>query len=152
MTFADAEATPVVFNVAHIDLCFFYDLDIVILIVEIFADDLPLTRVQDTMFRFGRAYPNYWTDDGRGGHCLAYAEWLATDGGVLARSDYEQRDESISRTSAVIARSASASHWTHLLRPLTPEHSDEKGPIRYRRSNTAGCRSSPTSRSTTHAG
>jgi hypothetical protein len=131
MTFPDAESTPVDFNVAHIDLCFFYDLDIVILIVEIFADDIPLARVQETMFRFGRAYPNYWTEDGRGGHCLAHAEWLATGGEVLARSDYEERDKYL----AHVGRYRSvrfASHWTHLLRPLTPEHSDEKGPIRYR--------------------
>ena len=78
---------------AHIDLYFFYDIDVVIPVVEIFANDLPLARVQDTMFRFGRAYPNYWTQDGHGGHCLAHAEWLDADGQVLARSDYEQRDK-----------------------------------------------------------
>ncbi|MCC6196439.1 MAG: hypothetical protein IT518_18460 [Burkholderiales bacterium] len=117
-------------DVAHVDLCFFYDLDVVILIVELFANDLPLARVQDAMFRFGRAYPNYWTDN-RGGHCLVFAEWLGADGAVLARSDYEQREKYL----AHVGRYRSvrfASHWTFLLRPLIPEHSDETGPIRYR--------------------
>ena len=129
MVFPDGEVLG--FDVAHVDLCFFYDIDIVILIVEIFGGDLPLSRVQETMFRFGRAYPNYWTGGNHGGHCLAYAEWLNADGEVLARSDYEQREKYL----AHVGRYRSvhfASHWTYLLRPLIPEHSDEKGPIRYR--------------------
>ncbi len=131
MTFPDDESTPIEFNVAHVDLCFFYDIDIVILIVEIFAEDLPLTRVQDTMFRFGRAYPNYWTKEGRGGHCLARAEWLGTDGEVLASSDYEQREKYLAHVGRHRAVRF-ASHWTYLLSPMAPEHSDEKGLIRYR--------------------
>ena len=131
MAFPDAPSTPVEFDVAHIDLYFFFDIDIVIPVVEIFADDLPLARVLDTMFRFGRAYPNYWTHDGHGGHCLGYAEWLGADGEVVARSDYEQREKYL----AHVARYRSvhfAGHWTYLLRPMIPEHTDEKGPIRYR--------------------
>src|SRR5215470_8996111 len=53
---------PVTFNVAHIDLCFFYDIDVVIPVVEIYADDLSLTCAQETMYRFGRAYPTYWRE------------------------------------------------------------------------------------------
>jgi len=124
-------AIPVELDVAHIDLVFFFDIDIVILIIEIFADDLTLTQAQETMFRFGRAYPNYWAADGHGGHCLAYAEWLGPDGEVVARSDYEQRDKYL----AHVGRYRSvrfASHLTFLLRPMIPEHTDEKGPIRYR--------------------
>jgi hypothetical protein len=59
MTYPDPTAEPITFDVAHVDLYFFYDIDIVILTVEIFADDLPLTRVQDTMFRYARGYPTY---------------------------------------------------------------------------------------------
>ena len=66
MTFPQAPTAPVTFDVAHVDLCFFYDLDVAILVVELFADDLPLEQAQDAMYRFGRAYPTYWTDDGRG--------------------------------------------------------------------------------------
>jgi hypothetical protein len=54
--------TPVTMTVAHVDLCFFFDIDIAILVVEIFANDLPLTLVQDTLHRFGRAYPTYWEE------------------------------------------------------------------------------------------
>src|SRR5512134_3862582 len=40
MTYRDGASQ--VFDVAHVDLYFFYDIDVVILVVEIFADDLPL--------------------------------------------------------------------------------------------------------------
>jgi hypothetical protein len=123
-------ADPVTFNVAHVDLCFFYDIDVVILVVEIFANELTLTRVQDTMYRFGRAYPTYW-EENRAGHCLERAEWLSADDKVLAVSDYEQREKYL----AFVGRYRAphfASHWEFLMKPLVPDHSDQKGLIRYR--------------------
>ena len=48
---------PIVCRVAHVDLCFFFDIDVVILVVEIFASELPLAHVQDLMYRFGRSEP-----------------------------------------------------------------------------------------------
>jgi hypothetical protein len=83
------------------------------------------------MYRFGRAYPTYWTDDARGGHCPIATEWLAKDGTVLAVSDYEDR----SRYLTFVGRHRApyfASHWTWLLKPLVPDHSSETGLIRYR--------------------
>ena len=59
------------------------------------------------------------------------AEWLGPDGSVLAVSDYEQRDKYL----RFVGRHRApffATHWTHLLRPLVPDYSDEKGLIRYR--------------------
>src|SRR5436190_13558684 len=91
MTFPGAGAETITFDVAHIDLCLFYDIDVAILVVEIFGRDLSLARAQEPMYRFGRAYPTYWPIDNFGGHCLAHAAWLAKDGSVLAVSDYEQR-------------------------------------------------------------
>ena len=123
-------ADPVTFNVEHVDLCFFYDIDIVILVVEIFAEDLSLTRVQDTMYRFGRAYPTYW-EGSHGGHCLERAEWLAGDGRVLATSDYEDRNQYLATVSRYRAPRIAA-HWEFLLKPLVPDHSEQKGLIRYR--------------------
>ncbi len=123
-------ADAVAFNVAHVDLCFFYDIDVVILVVEIFANDLTLTLVQDTMYRFGRAYPTYW-EDGRAGHCLERAEWLSADGKVLAVSDYEERDQYLSTVGRFRAPRFAA-HWEYLMKPLVPDHSDQKGLIRYR--------------------
>jgi hypothetical protein len=130
MTFPDAEA-PLVVDVTHVDLHFFYDLDIAILAVEIAADDLPLTRAQDILFRFGRAYPTYWTSDGRGGHCLLKAEWLDPDGNVLAASDYDEREKYLA---FVGTRRATrfADHWTYVLQPLVPHHTGEPGIVRYR--------------------
>ena len=122
---------PTTFDIVHLDLYFFYDIDVVILVVEIAADDLDLRRVQDTLYRFGRAYPPYWDDDGSGGHCLRRAEWLAPDGQVLAVSDYEKRSKYLSFVSRFRSPCIS-SHWEFLLRPLVLHHSDEDGPVRYR--------------------
>ena len=122
---------PVTLDVAHVDLCFFYDIDVIVLVVEIAADDLDLAAVQDTMYRFGRAYPTYWHENGAGGHCVERAEWLAADGTVLAASDYERRDEYL----AFVGRHRAprfAAHWQFLLRPLVADPSGEPGSIRYR--------------------
>ena len=83
------------------------------------------------MHRFGRAYPTYWDKDGHGGHCLARAEWLGRDGGVLAVSDYERQERYLSFVGRHRAPRF-ADHWTSLLRPLVYDHAGEKGPIRYR--------------------
>ena len=131
MTFPDAPATPVTFGVAHVDLCFFYDVDVAILVVELFADDLPLSLAQDTMYRFGRAYPGYWTDEGLGGNCLRSAEWIGRDGQVRAVSDYEKRENYLTFVGRYRAPYF-ASHWTWLLRPLVPDHATDAGVIRYR--------------------
>ena len=126
-----SDTPAVTMSVAHVDLCFFYDIDVVILIVEIFATDLSLTQALDALPRFGRGYPTYWEDNGNGGHCLARAEWLSSDGTVLMASDYEQR----ARYLAFVGRHRApcfASHWTYLLKPIVHDHSDEKGLIRFR--------------------
>ena len=62
LTFAGGEA--VVLDVAHVALYFFYDLDVVILVVELAAEKLALPSVQDALYRFGRAYPTHWDRDG----------------------------------------------------------------------------------------
>ncbi|TMG85068.1 MAG: hypothetical protein E6H78_08105 [Betaproteobacteria bacterium] len=131
VTFPGADCETITFDVAHIDLCLFYDIDVAILVVEIFGRDLSLARVQETMYRFGRAYPTYWREDNFGGHCLARAEWLARDGSVLAVSDYEQRERFLSFVGQHRAPYF-ASHWQFLLKPLVPDHGGEKGLIRYR--------------------
>src|SRR5262245_62194349 len=47
--------TPVRLDVAHVDLYFFYDVDVVILALEVLGNDLSLEVVQDLTFLFGRA-------------------------------------------------------------------------------------------------
>ena len=131
MSYPDSRTLPITFDVAHIDLYFFYDIDIVILAMEIFANDLPLVSVEDTMLRFARGYPTYWEPEGHGGHCLKKVEWVARDGTVLASSDYEDRQKYLSFACRYRAPCI-ASHWEFLLAPLVLHHSGKTGLIRYR--------------------
>jgi hypothetical protein len=122
---------PIEFQVVHVDLYFFFDIDIAILALEVAADDLELSVAQEALFRFGRAYPAYWEEDQRGGHCPWLVEWLSPDGEVLARSDYEKREKYLSFVCQHRAP-AVAAHWEYLLSPLVLHHSDRPGLVRYR--------------------
>ena len=44
ITYPDHHSEPVTFEVAHVDLYFFYDIDVVILTIEMYADDIPLAE------------------------------------------------------------------------------------------------------------
>jgi hypothetical protein len=127
----DREGAPLDFRIAHVDLYFFFDLDVVVPVVEIFGGELDLATAQDVMFRFGRAYPPYWDRSGRAGHCPWRVEWLAADGSVLATSDYEQREKYLEFVSEHRSPGIAA-HWEWLLAPLVQHHSCEPGPVRYR--------------------
>jgi len=121
----------VVFEVRHVDLYFFYDVDLVILAVEVSGSDLPLDVVQDSLHRFGRAYPAGWTAEGDGINCPRKVEWLAADGRVLAVSDYEDRKQHL----ASVCRERApplAAHWQYLLTPMAAHHSDQAGSLRFR--------------------
>lgn len=131
LTYPEPLAAPITFEIAHTDLYFFYDIDVVILTIEIYADEIPLARAQDTLFRFGRGYPTYWEPEGRGGHCPKYVEWLSATGTVLAVSDYEKREKYLSFVCRHRAQ-CFASHWEWLLEPLVLHHSAKSGLIRYR--------------------
>jgi hypothetical protein len=131
LTFPGDEANPLECEVAHVDLYFFYDIDVVILTIEIVAEDIDLARAQDALYRFGRAYPTHWEADGTGSHCLKRVEWLSAAGEVLAASDYERREKYLAHVCRYRAADI-ASHWDFLLRPLVHHHSDDQGPIRFR--------------------
>ena len=73
----------VVLSIAHIDLYFFFDIDVTLLNVEVYANDLSLDVAQDILHRFGRAYPAGWDANGQGIHSMYDVEWLAPDGTVL---------------------------------------------------------------------
>ncbi len=127
----DEQTPPLLFQVAHVDLHFFYDLDIIILAVEFFANDIPLLLAEDVLFKVGRAYPAFWETDGQGGQCPYRVEWLSATGETLAMSDYENRRKYLQ----FVCRHRSpnvAAHWEYLLRPLALYHSDREGVIRYR--------------------
>ena len=124
--------TPAVtLDVAHIDLYFFLDLDLVLLNVEVCANDLTLAQAQELMYRFGRGYPASWNADGEAQHCLSSAEWLGHDGQVLAQSDASQRELFMAHVSSHRAPRIAA-HWAWLLAPLVGDHSDRPGVLRYR--------------------
>ncbi len=127
----DEQSPPVMFEVAHIDLCFFYDIDIIILAVEFYANDLPLPLAQDALFKLGRAYPAFWEADGQGGQCPRRVEWLSATGETLAVSDYENRRKYLHFVCQHRSPNVAA-HWEYLLRPLALYHSDRDGVIRYR--------------------
>lgn len=109
---------------------YFFEISIAILVVEISAEDLPLSKAQDVLDRFGRAYPPYWERSGAAGHCPARVAWKSADGKTLAVSDYDRREDYLEvvrthRTPPV------ASHFAHLLSPLAPTWEDD-AEIRYK--------------------
>jgi hypothetical protein len=125
------EQPPVVFDVGHVELYFFFDIDVVLLTVEIHTDALSFERVQHTLYGLGRAYPLDWEPDGTASHCLERIEWLTAAGQVLASSDYGEAGRYLSYVSQYRAACISA-HWEFLLRPLVLHHSGEEGLIRFR--------------------
>ena len=118
-------------DIAHIDLYFFLDLDLVLLNVEVSANDLTLPQAQELMYRFGRGYPASWNANGEAQHCLSSAQWLGHDGQVLAQSDANQRELFMAHVSNHHAPRMAA-HWAWLLEPLVGDHSDQPGVLRYR--------------------
>ncbi|HEX6707899.1 MAG TPA: hypothetical protein VF169_24355 [Albitalea sp.] len=122
---------PLTLEVVHVDLYFFFDVDVAILNLEIAAGDLALPQAQELLYRFGRAYPGGWDAQGRALHSMDSLEWLAADGSVLAASDARQRDSFLSHVCEHRAPRL-ASHWAYVLEPLVSHHSEESGPLRFR--------------------
>lgn len=122
---------PVTLDLVHIDLYFFFDVDVVLLNVEVAAHDLPLPQAQELMYRLGRAYPSGWDAHGHALHCLASVEWLDAAGRVLATSDAHQRDAFLAHVAEHRAPRI-AQHWAHVLQPLVSDHSDAPGALRFR--------------------
>lgn len=123
---------PVIeFRIAHVDLYFFTDADIAMLAFEMYTDDIPLDRAQDTLFRFGRAYPAFWDANGSGGNCPHAVEWLDAAGKVLATSDFAARSKYLSFAARYRAPCI-ANHWEYLLRPLGLEFPGQSAKLRYR--------------------
>ncbi len=122
---------PLTLKIAHVDLCFFYDIDVVLLNVEFYAEDLTLALAQEVMYRLGRAYPAGWDAQGQGLHSMASFEWLTADNRILAESDTNERALFLAFVCEHRAPRI-GSQWAFLLKPLLPKHIDVKGLIRYR--------------------
>jgi hypothetical protein len=122
---------PITLSVEHIELWFFDDINVAFLKVELSAIDLSFAWVCDLLYRFGRAYPTGWDEDGQGAHNVHRAEWLSADGSVLAVSDSDNQEKFLSYTRE--HRSPGIfDHWDFLLRPLVLDPSKEIGILRYR--------------------
>jgi hypothetical protein len=129
LTFPDGEVLTM--EVKHIDLYFFYEVDVALLAFEYWADDVPLSRVQDIGYRFGRVFPARWNSEDVPEQCMRNIEWLGEDGAVLMDSDFHLRQAFLSH--ACQHREARVGrHWDFLLRPMVQHDSDRAGEIRYR--------------------
>jgi hypothetical protein len=122
---------PLLLDIVHVDLIFFLNIDVVMLNVEVSADDLPLAQAQDLLYRFGRAYPAGWDERGLALHCMASVEFLGAEGQVLAASDAQDRDSYLAHVAEHRAPRIAA-HWAWLLQPLVSDHSGRTGPLRFR--------------------
>src|SRR5262249_41126089 len=122
---------PVTLQVVHIDLYFFYGVDIVLLNVELAADELPLALAQEVLYRSGRAFPAGWDADGRARHALAACEWLDAAGNVLCASDAGDREAFLAHVAEHRAPRFAA-HWEFVLAPLVAHHSAQAGALRIR--------------------
>ena len=125
------DSAPILLSLVHLDLYFFHDLDLAILNVEVRANDLPLSKVREFLFRFGRAYPSGWDEQGAALHTAYLVEWLDVNGGIVATSDTQRRSKFLAyacehRTPCI------SEHWAYLLRPMALSNSEENGKIRYR--------------------
>ncbi|HUR87614.1 MAG TPA: hypothetical protein VMZ74_00875 [Ramlibacter sp.] len=122
---------PVTLDVVHIDLYFFFDVDVVVLNIELGTDALALPQAQELLYRFGRGYPGGWDEHGHPLHSMASVEWLAPGGEVLASSDAQQSDVYLAHVCEHRAP-RTAAHWGFILHPLVSDLSNEPGPLRFR--------------------
>ncbi|CAK0760263.1 conserved hypothetical protein [Gammaproteobacteria bacterium] len=127
----NSETPALTLAVQQANLLFFYDIDIIILVVEVVGHDLPLPVAQEVLFKFGRTYPAFWDSSGQAGQCFQRVEWLGRNGQVLAESDYEDREKYLDSVGKYRAP-AIARHWEYLLRPLTLHQATTPAVLRYR--------------------
>jgi hypothetical protein len=71
---------PIELDIVHTDLYFFLDVDLVLLNLEVSANDLTLAQAQELLYRFGRGYPAGWDAKGLALHSMASVQWLGTQG------------------------------------------------------------------------
>lgn len=124
-------SVPIRLQVVHIDLIFFYDIDVVLLNLELAGGPLPLDAVQELLYRLGRAYPGGWDADGEPLHSLSRCRFLDADGAELAASDAADAATFIGHVQSRRAPRVAA-HWAWLLQPLSPDHGEQPAALRYR--------------------
>jgi len=125
------QSAALTLEVVHVDLYFFDDVDIVLLNVELAADDLTLPQAQEILYRSGRGYPSGWDAAGQPLHTMVAVDWLDAAGRVLASSDAQARESYLAFVGEHRAPRIAA-HWEFMLKPLVPDHSELEGALRYR--------------------
>lgn len=125
------EQAPIVLRVAHIELYFFYDIDVAFLVLEVTGKNIQLNHAMEILYRLGRTYPNYWEENGDAGHCAKSIEWLDKQGNVLSCSDYQDKTRYLAFVKDNHIPCVSL-HWEFLVRPLVQHYSSQQGQIRYR--------------------
>ncbi|MDO8698482.1 MAG: hypothetical protein Q7J74_15395 [Pseudomonas sp.] len=118
-------------RVEQVELCLLDDVDVALLQIELHGQDLSLASAHDLLYRFGRAYPTGWDEDGNGVHNALLVEWLDSNGAVLASSDADQRDNFLTFAAQHRAPTIS-SHWAFLLQPLVLEPTLQTEVLRFR--------------------
>lgn len=127
----ERQTAPIELGIAHVDLYFFFDTDVAMLALEVFADNQPLDVVQEAILQLGRIYPSHWTETGRAFECPLKVEWLGADGALLAASDYDNRSKYLGFVCQHRATQIAA-HWQFLMQPLVLHHADVTGDLRFR--------------------
>lgn len=143
---------PITLRVVHVDLYFLFDVDVVMLNLEVEADNLALTQAQDLLYRFGRPYPSGLDEQGQPMHGLASAEWLDSQGQVLVQSQSDQRDLFLTHVALALHRAPRAarrapppigpgccSRWW-LITPVNPVWARTSTGCATGRSSTTACR------------
>jgi len=124
-------SSPIILEVGKINLYFFLDADIAIVAFEMYTNDLSIRDAQDLLFRFGRAYPAFWTPEPETDSCPHKVEWLGHAGEVLAVSDFENRAKYLEFVGQ-FRSSTVAQHWAYLLEPLGLEYPGQTAVLRFR--------------------
>jgi len=124
-------AEPLLLEVHNLCLHFFFDVDIVLLVMEVSTGDLQFAQAQELLYRFGRAYPAGWDDEGNALHCMHSVEWLDADGGAVAQSDAQEKQAFIEQVVRQQAPRIGA-HWRYLLEPMVPDAPGASAALRYR--------------------
>ncbi|NDY93305.1 hypothetical protein [Ideonella livida] len=122
---------PITLKVDHIELFFFFDVDLIFLKVALQGQGLTLAQSQELMYRLGRGYPSGWDAQGNAVHAPAQVEWLGAQDQVLTRSDAQQQQPFL----AQVARQRMprvAADWAWLLQPLVADGSAEAPPQAWR--------------------
>ena len=119
-------------DVVHVDLYFFFDVDVVLLNVEVGADDLSLAQAQEHPLPLRPRLPGRLGRAGRGAALHEQRRMAGAPTAACWRAPMRSSAKPSSRTWPSTARRASRRTGPALMQPLVSDHSDEAGALRFR--------------------